>query len=133
MKKTFTEIQIEKAEKAICAKFAKNAKLAFYSNMANMDLYYGPVSSEEGEKFPWRGFSNALPIIREEFKKLNVPNEIYWDSGCEELLRSLPEGEEVENDDGKMEYIEPYLEDIFSFDSKEIKQIILGKELAEYV
>ena len=105
-------------------------------NTANSDLYGGPIylnkNGEEASCFDDAyhhafDFSRACQIIGNWFESLPF-DSLYWEewSGC--VMESLSQEEEIDG-----ELIEPDYQGIYEIESREIKRIIFGKELARYV
>ena len=88
-------------------------------NMANSDLYFGPLDGEPG----YIGFSNAIQAIRDWADELDTLYVQEW-SGCVSLTE--PEGEY----DGD-EYIDPL--EYYVYERKDILRVILGRELISYI
>jgi len=126
-------------------------------SQANYDLWYGPINDgavgdpaegdEELSKYP--GFTSACEKIREECDEL--PSDLYLDTDTGEVRQSEPEPErcetcagtgEVEAEEG--DGVEKCADcnglcgfepagDWWHVERREIRHIILGKELAEHI
>ena len=125
--KTFHEKQVAKAEVAINNLFAIPEEIRFYINGANYDLYYGPRESFDDDKFPWHGFIDATKRIRAWYEGKEI-STLFWDTQAEELIKNMPETEEING-----EIYEPCFEDYYEFDHQDIKKTIFGTELAQYI
>lgn len=116
-------------------------------SVCNTDLYFGPYYSKSGRS-RWEMWS---PVLAEALD--NFPSELWYDAQSGEVLEREPEWEKVEcmecDGDGVdrlsyddtpcpvcegtgKEWIEPFLEDFYYFDSRAVKRAVLGKELAAY-
>ena len=93
-------------------------------NQANWDLYYGPIQDDPA----YPGYISACAQISDALDEVGL-YDIYvedW-SGC--VLTSLPEP--YEDEDG--EIIEPDYSEIYLINRRELKQRLLGSELAANV
>ena len=99
-------------------------------NLANLDLYFGPLNDsqldDEWERQHYKGFSEALGTIQ-EWIDANV-TDLWVDVDCDCVMTSEPEGYEDEG-----EWVEPYLETTYHVDMRTVKKYLLGKELGGYV
>jgi len=111
----------------IAAHFKLPDNIRFYAGAATNDLYNGPRNSYEDDEFPYLGFTHAVKTLRDWADK-ELPREIWIDMDCEQILDKLPEGEEIDGN-----WVEPYLENTYHLESREILSAIFGKELASYL
>jgi hypothetical protein len=128
-----------------------------FKAFAHADLWFGPIngcdrcgadSNDECTcEHVYQGFENALDELK-EWSSENI-HKVWVDIQCEEIITSEPEASECEEckgigtvnkvDDNPCEYcdgngsIEPYWEDFYCYDTPDVKAIVFGKELAEYV
>ena len=131
-------------------------------NLATHDLYYGPANAsdceappidEHGNENEWAGydFVKACKLIKEALSDL--PSELFIDCDCESWSTSEPgvsgcpecegSGEAPKDfehaEGGKCEacngvgHIEPYLDNTYKVERRDLKRTIVGKELSEYV
>ena len=108
---------------------------------AKQDLHFGPAYGEESD-FP--GFETACLAIKSALE--DVPSTLYVDTDAEVWQESEPSayecpecvGNGVPTDDdcpgcagsGK---VEPYLEETYQVERRDLVRALVGKELAEYV
>ncbi len=104
------------------------SNIKFYFNAANNDLYNGPRNSYEDDPFPYQGFIHAVKIVR-DWADSELPSEIWVDMDCGQVIEEIPEWETDENG----EPIEVYQENVYHFESGDIRRAIFGKELASYL
>lgn len=145
-----TTTNVQKAvAKAVTGKFAPDATINRIINLANHDLYFGPIQYdpiEEDEDFDFCQ-SEGIATASGEFdfsaacKRISdyaddLPSTLYYDYDADLLFESEPEGELVDtgevNEDGEpvMEYFEP--ESYYIVEYREIRRILLG-EVAQYL
>jgi hypothetical protein len=101
-------------------------KLNFYIDACNTDLYYGPRESSDEDQYIWKGFKDGIKQIQGIIDD-DIDKTLYYDNDSGEILDKLPEGE-IDKETG--EYIEPFLEEIYELD---IKNLVFGKELKSYI
>ncbi|MCI0561562.1 MAG: hypothetical protein MN733_23995 [Nitrososphaera sp.] len=90
-------------------------------NLANCDLYYGPIS-EPDDGGPWPGFVSATTQLT-DWATENL-SEVWYDIQFGEVLLSEPEGY----------YGEEAIDDSYDyFDYRDVKRAVFGKELAHYI
>ncbi len=96
-------------------------------NSANFDLYFGPYPANEPIdcEFIYPGFQEAMRQIN---NAVNDIDEIWVDSQSEFVSDREPQGEEIDG-----EWIEPYWEDWYHLDRREVLSYLLGKELHKYL
>lgn len=110
------------------------------ARLANWDLWNGPLTycedcgaddlSDCTCDGPYPGFTEASTTVM-EWAKENLPHEVYVDLACDdECAVSLqpPQGEW----DGD-EYLEPYTDETYLVDWREIRGAVLGQELARHI
>ena len=131
-------------------------------NLSYMDLMYGPALQSDCDAPPrdeynneneWSGydFVKACKLIKDALSDL--PSELFIDCDCESWSTSEPgvsgcpecegSGEAPKDfehaEGGKCEacngvgHIEPYLDNTYKVERRDLKRTIVGKELSEYV
>jgi hypothetical protein len=117
-------------------------------NLATYDLYFGPVgdgaagdpADGDSDWDGWPGFSKACDAIEKVLRDL--PRELYVDVDCGYWQEEEPRSEKCdacqENGEtcevcGGSGWIDPIWENWMKLDRTELKKLIVGKELAEYV
>jgi hypothetical protein len=98
------------------------------ANLCTFDLVWGPVGPTDDNGKRWPGFSASTGIIADWFDR-NVPSTLYV-SDWGDVTDTEPEPFE---DDETGELIEPCYEDWTRLEAKDIKTILFGKYLADYV
>jgi hypothetical protein len=106
--------------------------------LASFDLYFGPIGDVDDDGNPWPGFQKACEIIREAVE--DVPSVLFVDDGAGYWQESEPESERCEECKGvgcetcnKQGYFDPPWEDFYKLGRKELRELIVGKELAKYL
>lgn len=94
-------------------------------NIAWADLMYGPYGAQNIEGCDYPGFDKALDALQ-SWCDQNV-FEVWADGDF--LYTSEPEGYEDETG----EYIEPFWEEIYHYERKDVIVALFGKEVAEYL
>lgn len=146
----------------VSAEWAKGWRLAHMDeptrklvSQANYDLWYGPVGNgavgdpaegdHDWDEYP--GFTSACEKITDALETL--PRTLFIDTACHLWQETEPQSEECDACDGLgntiedesepcevcngQHWIEPFWEDWLKLDRKDLKQLIVGKELAQYV
>lgn len=98
------------------------------ANLCTFDLVWGPIGPVDDNGKRWPGFVASTEIIENWFDR-NVPSTLYV-SEWGDVTDTEPE---PYFDDDTEEWIEPFYEDWTRLESKEIKAVLFGKYLAEYV
>lgn len=107
--------------------FENDEKTQQLLSMVNYDVYFGPYEQghdidNSGVIYP--GFNEAL---REVVNNLPEINDLYIDTQWDYVTDQEPQGEQIDG-----EWIEPYWEDWYKVDRKEVLGILLG-EVANYI
>lgn len=106
-------------------------------NLANNDLYNGPIDSFEKVE-GWPGFSKACAAISDALDNL-WPGSLYFDEDCGALMEKEPQGEYLngetmepcDSDDDGAEYFEP--SPYYEIERSEFMRAVVGHELAGYL
>lgn len=104
--------------------------------VATYDLYFGPIVSTDAdiddllatEGTEYRGFEWACEQLRSTYEAL--PSELYVDDECDFVSEKEPEGY-LDEETG--EWIEPYLESTYLLTARDIREMVFGKELSQYL
>jgi hypothetical protein len=104
------------------------ANIQRIANIATFDLYYGPYdtsSLEDDEKLIYTDFVHALDDLL-KWASVNVPNALYVDLDTEYVSDKEPE---PWLDESTGEVSDPYLENIYKLEGKEILEAIWNTQL----
>lgn len=104
--------------------------------VATYDLYFGPIIRNDAdiddllatEGTEYHGFEWACDQLRATYEAL--PRELFVNIDCGYASESEPEGYENEETG---EWEEPHLESTYSLKAKDIREIVFGKELSQYL
>lgn len=104
-------------------------------NWLNADLYHGPYAAgttdeEDNPNATYPGFTAAIDELREIIDNAGGFQDMYYDNDTGELTDKEPEAFE---DEETGEMIEPYLEETYHLEGRDVARDVLGKELVSYV
>lgn len=121
----------KKIEKLVTEAYPMPEHIQRIANIATMDLYFGPYSADnlddDEERDLYKSFSQALDEIKTWANDL--PATLYVDLDYDSVSESEPEG--YTDDSG--EYIEPYLENTWKLEGKDILKALFNAELVSYL
>ena len=91
---------------------------------AKMDLNFGPHSKQDfkEEGVSWPGYEKATQKI-EEWADANIPSEIWYNDGADDISESEPQGWE---DEETGEWHEPFLEETYHLEHRDIMRAVFG-------
>lgn len=99
--------------------------------LALSDLHNGPVrrsTLDSEDARVWSGFESATREIS-RWLAGNVPSVVWFDADCGSIGDREPEGY---RDEETGEWFEPFTEDTYRVESREIRRLMFG-ELGEYL
>lgn len=104
-------------------------------NWLNSDLYHGPYAAgttdEEGNPdATYPGFTSGIDEIRDIIDNAGGFQDMWYDNDSGELMEKEPEAYE---DEETGEMIEPFLEETYLLEGRDVARYVLGKELVSYV
>lgn len=104
-------------------------------NWLNSDLYHGPypagtTDEEDNPDATYPGFTAAIDELREIIDNAGGFQDMYYDNEFGSLMENEPEAYE---DEETGEMVEPYLEETYHLESRDVARYVLGKELVSYV
>jgi hypothetical protein len=119
------------AADAIRKAFPMPKTLQRLRRLALWDLHYGPVRRAEldaTDRRVWRGFSAAVDSFR-QWCDDSLPSTVFYDAAIGIVSDKEPE---PFIDDETGETIEPYTEETYRLESRDVLKALFG-ELAEYL
>lgn len=104
-------------------------------NWLNADLYHGPYAAgttdeEDNPNATYPGFTSAIDELREIIDNAGGFQDMYYDNDTGGLSDKEPEAFE---DEETGEMIEPYIEETYHLEGRDVARYVLGKELVSYV
>lgn len=104
-------------------------------NWLNSDLYYGPYAAgttdeEDNPDATYPGFTSAIDELRDIIDAAGGFQDMWYDNDSGQLMESEPEGY---TDEETGEFIEPFLEETYLLEGRDVAKYVLGKELVSYV
>ena len=119
---------IEKTiREAVEEKYPLPEEIQMLITQATYDLYYGPWGVEEIDGYIYPGFASACDQISDAVDEVS---DLYIDIQSGEAFEHEPE---PWTDEETGEVVEPYYEDWYHLDRKEVLKYLVGKELATYI
>ena len=119
------------AADAIRAAYPLPDDLQRLRRLATWDLWHGPIlpSELDEEDKPWPGFGEACSLMR-AWADETLPRTVWYDNDCGHVGTSEPEGF-IDEDTG--DWIEPYTDETYRIEWREILAAIFPRKLSEYL
>lgn len=123
----------DSAREAIRKEYPLPADLARLRSLATFDLWHGPMAEgfrdegDEGE--PWPGFVEACQRLRAWADDV-LPRTVWYDNDCGHVGTSEPEAWHDEETD---EWHEPFTEETYRLEWREILAAVFPSKLSEYL
>ncbi len=122
----------KKLENILRAHYAIPEDMQRRANIATLDLHFGPYTAdhlEPDEVALYPSFSDAIDTLKTWLDSA-IDSELWIDLDCDYVGTSEPEGYQ---DEETGEYIEPYTENTWHLERRDILNALFNKELVSYL